>query len=323
MGRYDIQVMPILRVFDASFSAGRSGPFSRPIHRGGGGPARNDVLRALEETAAEFEAVFVGDPVSADVAITNSVWPEDFPSIPKVKRLDGAFWRQDLQDRNRPHVEAASVSGAVVFISEHSRAAHQDLCPPRLPKDVSVVLNAADPRVFPRLAALPSFPTRWWASATDWSREEKRLPEILALARLLEGGGGVLLLAGRCASPLPENVVPLGYLSEAEASAAMASCHAHACLAFRDACPKTLAQAVSSGLPVLGSSTGGIPEQVRPGASVLVQEARTPVPRLSSPRMDAAALEEALDRFLSSYRDLARAALEPEPECRFYLPVQT
>ena len=231
--------------------------------------------------------------------------------------IQGQGWRRDLQGRNLPHVEAASASDAAVFISEHSRAAHLDLCPSRLPKDASVVLNAADPRVFPRLDALPSSPVRWWASATDWSREEKRLPEILALARLLEGVGGVLLLAGRCASPLPDNVVPLGYLSEAEASAAMASCHAHACLAYRDACPKTLSQAVSRGLPVLGSSTGGIPEQVRPGASVLVQEAWTPVPRPSSPRMEPEALEEALDRFLSSYRVLARAALAPEPECPF------
>lgn len=287
-------------IFDCSNSA------ARPQNRGFGGPVENDVVSQLKSAAPGFGVEFVSTIEKATVLFTNDAFTEKEAksNLPKLKRMDGVFFQSGLSGRNDPLNRAAEIADHVIYISEFSRQAHRRLYG-HTPKSSSVALNAADPSVFtPSIAKGPSRPITWVASATDWNRPEKRFDAICKIARADER---MLLIGAPPKTPLPKNMTSLGYVqSQREMAQIMRKADAMACMAFRDAAPKTVAQGLSCGLPVLFANSGGLPELVS-NAGVSVGEPDAHSFYDSIPPMDDLAIELASERFrsdISTLRDL-------------------
>jgi glycosyltransferase involved in cell wall biosynthesis len=286
----------VLRVYDCSNSA------ARPSHRGGGGPLRNDVMRQLRDNADAFDARFVDNLADAQVLITNDVFFQEAlqTGLPRVKRMDGVFFQKSLQQRNALLNAAALQANHVVFISNFSQRAYFDLYGAPLAAH-SVILNRANPaecgRVGVRRSAMPS---NYVAVATDWGRAEKRLDAVLTVARHIRG---TLHLVGTLAPdvPLPANVKAHGYLTDPLAVAHVyALCDAMVCMSYRDAAPKTVAQGLAAGLPVLYAASGGVPELVGE-SGVAVKETEGSGFEATIPALAETEIVAALTRFEAGY----------------------
>lgn len=155
----------MIKVYDCSNSSCSS-------HTGQGGPVMNDVMRQLR---TRFP--FVNDPRTADVIITNDIFPSNVPNnIPRVKRMDGSFWMQQNLYRNFPLDLAANYANAIVYISEYSKSCHIKRGF-RISKDQKyyVAVNKANPEEFPkRNVKKKEYTSRWIAVASNWNRPEKK-----------------------------------------------------------------------------------------------------------------------------------------------------
>lgn len=260
-----------MRIFDCSNST------LRPEHRGFGGPVHNDIMRYLAKYAPMFGAEFVTNISNADVAITNDVFTPDVMAsgLPRVKRMDGIFSRQDLIDRNSNLNEAAVLADHVIFISDYSKASFHILYPNLTLKAESVALNVADPEEFSPIPFDISSPKDinhlvWGCSATNWHRPEKRFEAILMLSKLLPADNQIMVLGdnrdleGKGFNSLPDNVSVTGYLADyTEYSAHLEKCDVFANFSYKDPAPKTVCQAIACGLPVLFADSGGTGEIVQ------------------------------------------------------------
>lgn len=240
-------------IFDCSNSE------ERPAHRGGGGPKQNDILRYLSEHAAEYGYQFVDDANKADIIITNDVYPKYILDIdrPRVKRMCSPFWRSSLLHRNILLNEAAKRSNLVIFISEYSKNSYQAIY--GQPEFNNIVIHHwVDDKVFFNKFNHNDVII---SSATDWSREEKRVFEFINLA--LANKHLQFKLIGKCNITLPKNVSSCGYISNPmEMADVLNDGSIFVNLTYRDAATKTVPQALSCCLPVLYSTSGGVKEYV-------------------------------------------------------------
>ena len=279
------------------------------------GPKENDILRYLKQYASEFGHVFVD---SADVVFTNDIFPESFPGKRKVKRMDGVFSRADVVHRNEALNAAAMEADHVIFISEYSRESYFRLYDETRETitSFSVITNEVDPSIFyPGLDwTISSFypePKEVIAVASDWSRPEKRLEDLLVLAEIAPNVEFVLVgVLGK--RKLPSNVRLKGYLATPKDLAdALRMSDAMISLFYKDAYPKTMVQAKYCGLPVLYAASGG---QIKMGV------AGVPVPDTTGPqwfsfdkevpRLKTKDLEEAWLDFQISFRKTKPAAMQ-------------
>lgn len=241
-----------MRIYDCSNSA------ERPAHRGGGGPKMNDVMRYLRENASAYACEFVDSHETADVIITNDVFPSDIPdSIPKVKRMCAPFFQTQLATRNEALNKAAKQADKVIFITEYSKRQYLRLYGDDL-KSHCVVKHWVDPTVY-RYTPKPKF-FGFAACATDWSREEKRLDSLDTFARHFPMVS--VMLIGKVDTQLPGNVISTGYHSDKGIAYRLNYASAFINLSYRDAATKTVCQAISCGLPVLYADSGGVGEMV-------------------------------------------------------------
>jgi hypothetical protein len=98
------------------------------------------------------------------------------------------------------------------------------------------------------------------ACATDWSRKEKRLDEIISFAKMYPEVS-ILLIGDINEQPLPDNIVPVYYVKEPSGIAAMLNLSdGFINLSYRDPATKTIPQSISCGLPVLYANSGGVGE---------------------------------------------------------------
>lgn len=243
----------MIKIFDCSNSDFR--PEHRAISKG---PKQNDIMRYLHENAKRYSCEFTDDYKSSDVIITNDVYPDYVLKIdrPRVKRMCSPYWRTNLLDRNIRLNKAAEQSNWVIFISQYSWSSYRYIY--GYPKfNHNVIRHWVDPKVFKMSYRDTEFSLV--SSATNWSREEKRLSEIIKIANL----GYKINLIGECEYNLPSNITKVGYLEDPQEMAYwLNKSQVFLNLTYRDAATKTVPQAISCGLPVIFAQSGGVSEYV-------------------------------------------------------------
>lgn len=124
----------LLRIFDCSNSS------ERPANRNFGGPIQNEFVGLLHKYSKKYGIVFVDSLDDCDVVFTNDVYPESVLTSdkPRVKRMDGVFWQNELKERNEKYNLAAKQSDLVIFISEYSKKSFETLYGYDLEKSVVV-----------------------------------------------------------------------------------------------------------------------------------------------------------------------------------------
>ena len=247
----------MLKIFDCSNST------CRPLHRGFGGPIENTIVRDLKKYASDYGCEFVLSLRDADVAFTNDVFTDSVvaSNIPKIKRMDGVFFQDDLKNRNVSLNLAATQADMVIFISEFSRHAFNALYGIKLHAS-TVVLNWVDQDIFDFRHRTAVVPNKFVAVATSWDRPEKRYNDIIKLANRFPNKQFFTVGHVNDTTQYP-NVKHYGYIEDEHTLASILhEMDAMICLAYRDAAPKTVAQGISTGLPCFGVRCGGVPELI-------------------------------------------------------------
>ena len=253
----------MIKIYDCSNSN------ERPSHNLSNlGPVENDIMRDLKIYANYYGFNFVDNVSNADVVITNDIFPSTIKklTIPKVKRMDGIYWKNDLKSRNGALNESAALSNLVIFISNFSRMSLMRLYPDVFLKlnTAVVVVNYVDTSIFQRIDKyLPIEPTFIWsACASNWSREEKRLNELIRFSSVIDKND-VIQVIGKCDCDLPNNMIKIGYVSnDSQKSKILQNSHAFVNFSYRDAGSKVVCQAVACGLPIFYADSGSITDLI-------------------------------------------------------------
>lgn len=277
------------------------------------GPKENDILRYLKQYASEFGHVFVKNPDDADVIFTNDIFPESFPGKKKVKRMDGVFARADMVHRNEALNQAAREADHVIFISDYSRESYFKLYDPDCCtlKSWSTIPNEVDPQIFyPGLdwssTNYNTSPKEMIAVASDWSRPEKRLNDLLLLAEMAPNTD--FILVGKVPDKVwPKNIRFKGYIDTPQKLAdTLRMADGMVSFFYKDAYPKTMVQAKYCGLPVLYTNSGG---QDQIGVSgIMVPDIKNISFDKTVPRLKVEDILKAWKLFKSSYKDLKEEA---------------
>jgi glycosyltransferase involved in cell wall biosynthesis len=231
------------------------------------GPIENDIMKDLGKYASLYGWERIYDYKQADLFVTNGFYIDeilewsDKHSIAKIKRMDGIYWKDAQKEKNIIYNKAAKESDYVIFISNYSKLALYKLYN-YLPKNYTIILNNVDNTIFfPKKHKNDNFTLI--SSATNWSREEKRLNSLLELSRIIDKTD-VIRLIGQCDIILPKNIIKIGYISEQNRmNDFISTSDAYLSLYFRDAGSKTTCQAVNCHLPILYSNSGGLSELVQ------------------------------------------------------------
>ena len=245
----------MLKIFDCSNSE------ERPMNRNFGGPIQNEFVSLLHKHCNNYFAKFVDDVNECDIIFTNDIYPEYILEIdkPKVKRMDGIFWQSDLKERNEKYNKAAEQSDLVIFISEYSRNSYYKLYGNHLKKDI-VVTHWVEK--YSDYFNEKSFNGIFFSMATDWSRKEKRLSEVIKFAEMFPED--LIMLIGKCEELVPKNVIRMGYLeTNSEYFKRIITVPtAFLNLTCKDAATKTVCLSINYGIPVLYANSGGVGELV-------------------------------------------------------------
>ena len=231
------------------------------------GPIENDMMKDLGKYADHHGWQRTGDYKEADLIITNGFYPDEIlewsekHSIAKIKRMDGIYWLNERKHKNEIYNNAALESNHVIFISSYSCESLHKLYKIR-PKNSTVILNNVDDTIFYPINHKNTIFT-WVTSATNWTREEKRLNCLVNFAKTA-AKDDIINMIGRCDYELPQNIIKHGYLEDQQQMHhIIANSDAMLSFFFRDAGSKVTCQGVSCKLPVLYSDTGGLREIVK------------------------------------------------------------
>lgn len=284
----------MITIYDCSNSHFR--PQHREVSRG---PIQNDIMHDLKKYAHNYGCYFVDALHQADAVLTNDVFtPEVLNSgKPLIKRMDGIFFQQSLQDRNFLLNAAAVQADHVIFISEYSRESYYRASIEPL-KASSVILNTVDETIFN-----PGMERKarniWIANASNWSRPEKRLSCLLALAKNIPEE---IYLIGEVDVALPKNVLSLGYLTDyTKIARILRAVTGFINLSYRDAAPKTVCQALACGLPVLYANSGGLSELVPHQMGVAIPDSQEVSVEEFTPALDLHELLQSYQTFLRQH----------------------
>jgi len=279
------------------------------------GPVQNDIMKDLNQYSNLFGFRRTYNHEEADIFITNTTYPYKIldwskkHSIPKIKRMDGIYWQNNLIHKNQKLNDAALMSDHVIFISEYSKKTLKTLYGISL-YNSSVILNNADDTVFfPR--EKPDF--RLVSSCSNWEREGKRLEYLIELANNIDDE---IHLIGKCDIDLPDNMVKHGYIdSQQKMSTIIDESHIFISLFYRDAGSKVTCQAVKCHVPVLYVTSGGLNELVR-GNGVSITDDTSMTFRNDIPTLN---IEEMLKNYKElkySYNDIINKYKKREPYYR-------
>lgn len=259
------------------------------------GPIENDIMKDLNQYSYLFGFQRIYDYKNADIFITNTIYPDEIlewseqHSIPKIKRMDGIYWQNDLFHKNKLLNKAAIESDHIIFISNYSRDTLKDLY--KLELNNTVVLNNADDTVF---FSRNKGKFKLVSSCSNWDREGKRLNELIEFGENIDDK---IHLIGKCDKKLPKNFVKHGYIEEHhKMSTIISQSHIFISLFFRDAGSKVTCQAIKCGLPVLHTTSGGLKELVN-GNGVSVKDYNDMDFRNDTPYLD-------LEDILKNYKEL-------------------
>ena len=288
------------KIFDCSNSK------SRPQHRGGGGPIQNDIMRYLHENDEDYYFKFIDDPKEAEVIITNDVFPKKIVDLhrPLIKRMCSPFFQRELSSRNGKLNAAAKLADEVIFITEYSKSHYISRYGNNLANYV-VVTHWVDPKdyyVDPTVKKNDKFTLG--ACATDWSRPEKRLQDLIEFARVFPDVQIVLI--GKTDQELPDNFVKTGYLLDpSSVNYMLNNCDGFINLSYRDAATKTVPQAINCGLPVLFADSGGVSEMVK-GYGTPIKDSQSLKIEDSIPSLDVYEMIKSFAKFRKDFDSIKR-----------------
>ena len=238
------------------------------------GPKENDIMHDLCRYAGNYGFNRVSDYKLADIIITNTFYSKEvlewseLNNIPKVKRMDGIYWRKEFDYKNKLHIDAGYQSDFVIFISNYSKNTLKELYDVEYDNDI-VILNNSEDYNPDKKESNQVF--KWISSCSNWEREGKRLSTIIAMSKIFDND--LFYLIGECdIEELPENIIKYGYIDDrTEMCNLISMCDAFISPFFRDAGSKVTCQAVKCKLPILYTSSGGLPELVN-GNGVMIND---------------------------------------------------
>jgi hypothetical protein len=251
----------MLNVYDCSNSD------ERLLSRKLGGPVINEFVGLLHKYAENFGIKFVTYLDNAQVVFTNDIFPKVVleSGLPLVKRMDGVHWQKDLVNRNFPFIKACTQADSVIFITEYSRKSFETLYYGEYKqlKDYQVIRHWTE-ALHVGKRRLNKEPVRFCAIATDWSRPEKRLHELVNFAYMYPETE--IHLIGKCKEQLPTNMISYGYVGNdlMKFQDILDLCDAFLNLTCKDAATKTVCTAINNKLPALFANSGGVGELVGP-----------------------------------------------------------
>lgn len=285
----------LLRIFDCSNSS------ERPANRNFGGPIQNEFVGLLHKYSKKYDCVFLDSVDEYDVVFTNDVYPSYVLTCdkPRVKRMDGVFWQNELKERNEKYNLAAKQSDLVIFISEYSKKSFETLYGYSLEKSV-VITHWVEKKL--GYFHNGDFNNTFFAMATDWKRKEKRFEELVKFSKLT---GCKINLVGTCDFDVSENIIKHGYLESGsdEFLNVLKDSSAFLNLTCKDAATKTVCQSINYGLPVLFSNSGGVGELVG-NCGIEIKE-KDEIEFLDSvPPIDEQEMIEGLYQFKNNYDEL-------------------
>lgn len=246
----------MIKIFNCSNSKER--PSSRKL----GGPFINEFVQMLMKYGHLFDVSFVNNINESDVLFTNDIFPSYLLKInkPKIKRMDGVFWQQNLHNRNIPFIEACYISDHVIFITNYSKKSFETFYNINEIKKYSTITHWVDSGF-----DIPAkkFNGIFYSMATNWSRSEKRLNEIIRFAKIYPQYK--INLIGTCDSSLPSNIIKHDYLKtdSIEFKNILVESSVFLNLTCKDAATKTVCTSINSNIPVLYSGSGGVSEIVK------------------------------------------------------------
>jgi glycosyltransferase involved in cell wall biosynthesis len=255
--------------------------------------------------------IFIDNANESDVIITNDVFPNYLKNINKVKvkRMDGVYWQEQFKERNIPLNESAQIADLVIFISEFSKNSYFNLYGNALKNNV-VIKNNADSNIFKNLNNKPKDKIYLCASASNWTRPEKRLSSIIKLIEYHPNKKIHLNLIGEVKQKLPNNVTSFGYTeNQNKMSEIMNMSNIFVNFSYKDACPKTVIQSLHCGLPVLYADSGGVREMVGGNGFGIIDSKTFEFEDMIPPELNIANMIVGLDYIINNYDKLI-----PTPE---------
>jgi glycosyltransferase involved in cell wall biosynthesis len=223
------------------------------------------------------------------------------------------------EQHNAPMRRMREAADFVVYQSAFCRSAAERFLGPSTAR-AAILLNPVDLAKFsPPAKPVPLSPLRLLSLGTH-NYAERVLSTIRCLAALRRSDcEAVLTVAGRFQWPngdvevrreiecqsLGDSVTVLPAFSQDEAAALYKSHHVLLHPKYLDPCPTVVAEALASGLPVIGSASGGLPEMVPASSGVLI-----PAPevwdRMITPTGDE--LARAVEMVVANLEERSRAA---------------
>lgn len=222
-----------------------------------------------------------------------SAWTTDYrsvrqarrwnPNVRVVHRVDGsakAYGRFDDSDDRLARIN--TLAHVTVFQSEFSRWV-TTVSYPLIKVDGPTIYNPVDTLLFTPNGEKLALPPGTRVCNAAWSTN--RMKGTWQLHVLAQQNPDVqFILCGRYGE-LPEcpNLHLLGTIDEEEMAGVMRSCDVFINLSLNDPCPNVVIEALSSGLPVLYTDSGGVPELVGDaGLPVTLDNFRTQIDHLVS-----------------------------------------
>lgn len=209
--------------------------------------------------------------------------------VPIVYNQNGVFYKGwyagDWERQNRRMARAYHAADWVFYQSEFCRRAADKFLGLRAGEG-EVLYNAVDTSLFSPVEELPAIqegPFRFLITGKIGSHLYYRLESTIAGLRVACDGGldARLLVAGKVdneaksrAAELAKNlgladkVTFSGPYTQEQAPAVYRQAQAYVMTKHNDPCPNTVLEALASGLPVLYSNTGGVPELVGTEAGI-------------------------------------------------------
>lgn len=293
----------------------------RPINRRYGGSVENAVISILKKYGGRFDVYFTENIHQCDLILTNDVFPRITLSIdrPKVKRMDGVFWQNNLKGRNSQYIEACKLADLVIFVSKYSQKSLRLLYPQVKIKTESVVLNWVDEELFYKHNKyITSYPTKFIAVATSWARSEKNLHDLIWFSHNIRSLYGKLYLVGNLPKVnLPTNIIPLGFIQYEFLGRILCEMDGLINFSYRDAAPKTVAESICCDLPVFYANSGGVSELV--GEYGVSWTSLTDTPNKfedSTPsfKSEENYIKDAFFHYIEHYKDIKQKILNQPPQ---------
>lgn len=252
----------MLKIYDCSNSSERHKHEKFKL-----GPKENDIVKDLKYYSKYFGFEFVENVKNCDVIFTNDIFPSNIKNLdkPKVKRCDGIYWNNQKKHLNENLNDAMMIANHNIFISQYSYNALSKLYPDVNLRSYNITLNNSDERVFNRY--YKSSKLIFSTTATNWERSEKRFNKLVEFAKNIQEN--ILVIGKIPDTKLPDNIVSIGYIKDyKKLNEILNVSTAHISLSYRDACPKTVYQAIACEQPILYATSGGQSEQIKIGIPI-------------------------------------------------------